>query len=223
MSLFSKKRKASTEEFCKEFYDQYVFAPEISGSDPWQLFCETNYRLIAEADPSFRRTDLTLFMSELRAVRLEIFSLAWQHYLKDKYAPSQSHFTKHYLEVLSDEDIWSSMETYNQAIARSTDGGHDPSTRSGRAHRVMMNELRMGKFKEWQNMGYDPVVVARAANRLGSGPAWKSRRVHTYISFALTDQLQCEITEEARYGIIATIQGFYDGSSESLRTVKIVA
>jgi len=57
---------------------------------------------------------------------------------------------------------------------------------------------------------------------LGSETPWKEKRVHTYLAFALTDKLGCEVNDKARLRILAIIQGFYAGSSESIKEVKIV-
>ena len=82
--------------------------------------------------------------------------------------------------------------------------------------------MRMELFEKWVKLGYDGEIVARAANRLGSDTSWKSNRAHTYLSFALTKQLECEVNDGARPGIMAIIHGFYVGSSESIKEVKVV-
>lgn len=222
MGFFSRKRKVSTEEFCTEFYDQSVFSPDIGGVDPWKTFCETSYRSISEVDSTFRQVNLSAFTSELRSLRLEVFGISWLHHVKDKFAPVQSEFTKRYLEEHGVSDIWESMENYNQATARSTTGGDNPTNRLGRGHIVFLNQMRVEIFEKWIKLGYDPKAIARVVNRLGSGTAWKSKRVHTYLAFALTDKLDCEVNDEAIFRISAIIQGFYDGASESIKEVKIV-
>ena len=222
MGLFLRKGKVSTEEFCAEFYDQSIFSPNIGGVDPWKSFCETFYKSIAEADPIFGQVDISALISELRALRLEVFGIAWFHHVNNKFAPDQSEFTKSYLEERGLTDIWERMENYNQATARSTAGGYDSNSRSGHGHLVYLNQKRADIFDEWLELGYDPKTVARAANRLGSDTAWKSNRVHVYLSFALTDKLGCEVNDEARPRILAIIQGFYEGASESIKEVKIV-
>lgn len=222
MGLFLKKRRVSTEEFCIEFYDQSILSPDIGGMDPWKVFCETSYRSIVEVDSTFGQVVLSVFISELRALRLEVFGIAWLHHVKDKFAPGQSEFTKRYLEQHGIADIWESMEVYNKATARSTTSGHDPNSRTGLGYLTFINQFRMILFEKWVKLGYDPKAVGRAANRLGSDTKWKSKSVHVYLSFALTDQLECEVNDEARSRILAIIQGFYDEASESIKEVKIV-
>jgi len=222
MGLFSRKRKVSTEEFCTEFYDKSIFSPDLDGVDPWEVFCETSYKSIAEADPTFGQVDISALISELRALRLEVFGIAWLHHVNDKFAPDQSEFTKLYLEKHGLADIWESMENYNQATARSAKGGNDPNSRRGRGYITYLNQFRLILFEKWVKLGYDPKAVARASNRLGSETPWKSTRVHTYLAFALTDKLDCKVNDEAIFRISAIIQGFYEGASESIKEVKIV-
>ncbi len=221
MGIFSRKRKVLIGEFCREFYDKAIFAPKIAGSDPWKLFCESCYKFIKEDDHTFGQVDLSSFTLELLAIRLEVFGVAWLHHVNDKFAPRQSEFTKSYLEELEHTDIWKSMGNYNQAIARSTTGDLDPNSKSDRAYNTFLNSLRVDFFNKW-SVGYDSEAVARAANRLESFRRWKSMGVHSYLSIALTDQLLCEVNDEAIYRITVIIQGFYNGAWESIKEVKII-
>lgn len=223
MGLFSRKPKISIELYCRDFYDQYVFGPEIGEVKPWPLICETDYKFIVEADATFQEVDLALFTSELRILWFEVVGIAWFHHVKEEFAPVQSEFTKRYLHERDEDEIWISMEGYNQATARSAWGGRDSSSRLGRGRRTYLNVRRARLFDLWVSRGLDPVSVARAANRLGSKPEWKSHRVHNYLSFALTDRLSCKVNEEGRFRIMVRIEGLYRGASESIRKVKIVS
>jgi hypothetical protein len=223
MGLFSSKREVSTEEFCRDYYDNSIFEADLRGLDPWEAFCQSSYKMILEADPQFQTVDFSAFASELRALRLEVFSTAWLHSFKDRFAPYQSEFTKQYLENHSISEVWEQMGDYNQAVARSTAGNFDPNSRSGRAALATMDKARADKFEHWINMGYDPDTVARVANRTDSDYAVKSSRLYVYLSFALTDRLNCDVNEEARGRLISIIRGFYEGAKESLKEVKITA
>lgn len=223
VGLFSQKPRVSIKEFCKGFYDEFIFPPNIGEVNPWEAFGEMSYKMVLGADPTFKTVSLSSFTAELRTLRLEVFGIAWFHNVKDKHAPAQSEFTKHYLEEHGFTDIWESLEDYNKAVARSTTGGHDPDTRLGRASIVFLNQMRSALFDEWVQTVSDPKNAARAANRIGSHVSWKSMRAHSYLSFALTDRMQCEVNEEARTRIVAIIQGLYDGASEAIKAVKIIA
>jgi len=223
MGLFTQKRTATTVEFCSAFYDE-AFYSVVGGVDMWKVFAEKSHQMIAEADSHFKQVNFPAFISELQALRLEVFGVAWLHCVKDKFAPSQSAFTKLYCEEHGRADIWEMMVNYNQAIARATadHGGRDPNRRMDRAQIVFVNNMRASLFDKWIALGYDPESVARAANRIFCENPWKSYRTHMYLSVVLTDQLKCEINEEARSRVIAVIQGFYAGAAEAIREVTIV-
>jgi hypothetical protein len=222
MGFFSRKRKISTKEFCQEFYDQFVFPPELRGIDMWQVGCETFYKSIADADPQFRKVDIVHLTSEMRAIRLEVIGIAWLHHVEVKFALLQSEFTKRYLEEKGASNVWETMEDYNQAIARSTTLGHDPNSRFGRANLAFLYKRRADFFDEWFKSAYAPDAIARAANRFGCETAWKSGAAHTCLSFMLTNRLGCEVNDDARMRIIFILQGFFEGASDSLKNVKIV-
>jgi hypothetical protein len=221
MGIFSSKQKISTEDFCRNFYEQFVFAPELRGVTLWNVMCETDYKLIADADPHFRKVDIDDWKLEMQALYLEVVALAWLHNLKDKFAPIQSDFTKHYLEEKGVDDVWQLMGDYNQAIARASASGYNPNHRIGRAGITMLNLTRVSLAKEWNQLGYSLDAIGRAANRFGSQAVW--RAVLTSLSFTLTKRLEYEANDEARLIIIAIIQGFYDGASEAIKGVKIVS
>jgi hypothetical protein len=221
MGLFNRKPKISIQEWCEDFYGNYVFAPRIGNVDPWQVFCETNRKMISQSDSNFSQVNDSELSDQLLALRLEVIGIAWIIHVKDNLAPKQSECTRLYLLNHGQERFWDMMEPYNQATAKSTVGGSDSSTRTGRAHITFMNSMRMQLFDKWITTVSDAKDAARAANRIGSNVPWKANRTHVYLSFALADQLECEFNDEARMGIMAVIQGFFNGASEELQKVKI--
>lgn len=195
--------------------------------DPWKVICETSYKMIADIDPIFEQVDFSTFLYELRALRLEVFDIAWWRcfYKKDKILLDQSEFAKRFLEERGDDDIWGAMGNYNQAIARATMGGRKPNSGAERAHVTFMNSMRTSLFERWLKLGYDEMIIARVANRFGSTKAWKSERGHVYLSFELGRQLDFdyeELSKEACSAILFIIQGFYNGSLEAIKKVRIV-
>lgn len=223
MGLFDRKPKMSVQEWCEHFYDRYVFAPAIGGQDPWQLFCKTARDQVARVDPAFAAVDATALSEHLLALRLEVVGIAWILRVKDSLAPQQSECTRHYLLSHKQERFWELMEPFNQAAARAVVGGSDPNTATGRAHIAFINSMRAQLFDKWVTMVSDPKDAARPANRIGSDVPWKSNRSHVYLSFELTRQLQCELSDEARHGLMAIIHGFFNGTTEELQKVKIVS
>lgn len=222
MGLFSRKPKISTEDFCRDFYDRYIFGRDIGEVEPWQLIWETDYEFIVEADAAFKKVEFALFATELRILWFEVFGIAWFHHVKEEFAPPHSEFTRGYLQERGEGETWVAMGDYNQAAAQSAWGGRDSNSRLGRGRRTYLNVRRARMFDLWVGKGLDPVSVARAANRLGSKSAWKSHRVHNYLSSALTDRLSCEVNDEGRFRIMVRIEGLYRGASEAIRDVKIV-
>ena len=223
MGLFDRKPKISVQEWCENFYNNQVFSSPIGGADPWQLFCTSVRDQITQSDPTFSEVDAVALYDQLLALRLEVIGIAWVLGVKDDLSPKQSESTRLYLLNHNRERFWDMMEPFNQAVAKATVGGSDPSTRTGRAHITFMNSMRTQLFDKWIGTVSDGKDAARAANRIGSNVPWKSYKTHIYLSFALTDQLHCEVNEEARDGLIAVIGGFFDGASEELRKVKIVS
>jgi len=223
MGLFDRKPKTSVQDWCEHFYNNYVFVSPIGGADPWRRYCDLARDQIAQSDPTFSGVEAVGLSDQLLALRLEVIGIAWIMRVKTELSPEQSECTRQYLLNHNQERFWEMMEPYNQATAKSTVGGNDPGTRMGRGHITFMNLKRTELFDKWAARVSDPKDAARPANRIGSNVPWKSHRTHVYLSFALTEQLRCEINDDARKGLTAVIQGFFDGASEELRKVRIVS
>ncbi|MEE9442097.1 MAG: hypothetical protein V3V99_05460 [candidate division Zixibacteria bacterium] len=222
MGLFDRKPKLDTQDFCDDFYDNYVFAPDISGVNPWHTFCDIFQQQLLKLDPNFAVADVSRFPDQLLALRLEVIGIVWMLHVKQNLSPIQSQCTRTYLTYIGRSDLWDMMKPYNKATADSTFLGSDGNTPTGRAHITFINSMRAQVFDKWAIIS-NAKDAGRAANRIGCKVPWKSRLTHTCLSFVLTEQLQCEINEEARLAIIATIQGFYEGTYEKLSEVKIVS
>lgn len=219
MKMFEGKSKMTVKEWCEDFYGDYVFASSIYGEDPWQIFCDSVHNQIFKADSSFSEVDVEDFSDEMLALRLEVIGIAWIMLVNINLAPKQSECTRLYLQNHGHEYFWDMMEPYNSATAKATVGGMD----KGRARITFINIRRTQLFDEWVPFVADPKDAARPANRVGSVVSWKHQKTHIYLSFALTDQLQCEINKEAREKVMAIIHGFFVGVSEELQKVKIVS
>lgn len=121
MKSSKSKRKPTTEDICREYYESQIFRP--TGDDeasPSTFFADASIRL-EEIDASFKRVDFATFYKEMVAVNFELFGLAWiNHYFKPNeespvsFAPEEIVFTKRYVK---DSDIWERMGFYNNAIA----------------------------------------------------------------------------------------------------------
>jgi len=168
--MFSRREKVPCEEFCRDFYERFVFAPDIAGVDPHRLFSETTLRLITDVDSSFSSVSLHDFASNLLLMRLEVANTAWSHASKDIIALKINEFTKSCLLDSDRESLWIGMLAYNQAIEQSATYGADPNTRTGRFRITFVNDMRTRLFDEWIQKGHDSEAAARTANRLGTEP-----------------------------------------------------
>ena len=223
MWFFSRKERVRVDAFCRDFYDTHIMKPILRGVDLGATYCETVKRSIAEVDPRFAPVDPQAFASEIRLIRFEVFGLAWLHQLGDKYAAAQSAFTKSYLEDTGNQDLWHALESYNQAIARSSTAGYSSETAPGRACLAFRNEMLFGLFKKWNAQGFDPTAVARAAGRLFTGTPWKKGITPAFLMLTLCARLGCEVNEDAQTRLVGIIRGLYDGARQAMKRIRVVA
>ena len=221
MGLFSRKRKVQLEEFCRAFYDKYVLNPTIAGVDAGEVYAETVRRSIVEVDEGFAAVDTGLLEAKMTLLRFETFGLAWFHQLGDRHAAAQSVFTKQYLEAHDRVDIWDALEPYNQAAARSSTLGNTAESAAGRAHLAFIDTTRMDLFDRWHEQGFAPEAVARAASRVGTDVAWGRGITAGFLMLTLCQRLGCEVNEEGRFRLAATIRGLYEGAKKALKAVRI--
>jgi len=224
MKFFNRKPKAHLDEFCRNFYDDQILPPSIKGLEGLNvdsIYFDTVRQSVIEADSSFVSVEPQLFAAEMTVLRFEVFGIAWLHEVGDKLAAAQSEFTKRYLEEHRKLDIWESIEPYNQAVARSSTLGLKPDTASGRGHIAFVDSMRMQMFGKWNEQGFDPECVARAANRLATEEAWKKSLTPGYLMLTLCDRLSCDLNEEGQFRLVATIVGLYNGARGLLKEVKI--
>jgi len=221
LSTFSKKRKMSTEDFCQEFYDSYIFETVIDGMDMGSVWWEGVHQSVTSEDPSFGEIDQATFRREMMSLHLELFSLAWAHYFKrEKYTLRQMVFTKRYLEQNSRQEFWESLLPYNVAIGEcSTDIA--TGERARRAIAVGTNSMKINLFSKWVDIGVDPECAARVANRIGSEISWSKGVSCRKLADALLERLDCEVNLGGRLALRAVISGLYNGAKESQKSVKI--
>lgn len=220
MRFFNRKPKLHLDEFCRDFYDNHILYPKIAGINVSSYF-DTVWRFVIEVDPSFVSVDPQSFVAEMNVLRFEVFSLACLHAIGDKQAVMQSEFTKRYLEQCGRSDIWEGMGLYNKAISHSTILEHDPDTPSGRDHHAFLDTLRFQTFLQWQKQGFDGHCIARVVNRLSTEGAWKKSITPGFLMLTLCERLGCEVNEEGRFRLVATIVGLYKGAREALSDVRI--
>ena len=223
MGLFSRKQTVRLGTFCADFYDKNILSPVVEGVDIGRAYFETVMRSVMEADQALAAVDVDRFVFEMTLVRFEAFGLAWLHELGDKHAAAQSAYTKTYLEERGRESIWTSLEPYNQAIARSSTMGHTLETHTGRAYLTFVDRMRADPFDQWHGQGLDPEAVARDAKRISTNVAWDKGITAAFLMWTLCERLGCELNEEAQFRLITAIRGLYAGARQALRRVKVEA
>jgi hypothetical protein len=223
MGFFSKKPRVRLDDFCRDFYDRNILYshPEVARLGYAQVFCDTIKCSIGKVDPRFAAVDSELLKAEMTLVRFEVFGLAWLHQQGNKRAAEQSEFTRLYLEESCRTDIWEAMQPYNKASARSSTLGRTGETATGRAYLTFINETRAAFADEWFKLGFAPLSIGRAVNRLATDVAWKQSLTAAFLMTTICENLECQLNEEAQFRLVAIIRGFYDGVTESLKAVKI--
>jgi len=223
--FFKKRQKVNLEDFCRDFYERNILNPVIQGIDAGASYRDVVKRSIVEADDNFAYIDSQRFGEELVILRFELFALAWLHEFGEKLAVAQSTFTKHYLHEKKRDDIWVDMESYNQAIARSSTLGKKQKEAVDRAYLIRVNKTRLDLFEQLHKEGHDPECIARALNRLFTEEAWNKDVTAGLLMFSLCDRLGFESSfepnKEAQFRIMAVIHGLYDGALQSLKNIEI--
>lgn len=235
MGLFSRKPPVSAEEFCREFYESQVFNPRVAGEDIGQVFWQTVFNSVVEADESFKKIEPPKFQEEMTVLRMELFGLAWMHKFKrEEFTIAQSIFTKRYLEEEGRSEIWDAMGEYNQAIAQSA-----TMTESGKqmdAERIAkVNLARANMFYKWAaaNIG-DPSApteeekmlancVVRVANRIGTDVRRSDCILVKRLTARLADRLGCgvNLNFEALFRLGAVVFGLYAGAEEAIKNLNL--
>ena len=154
MGLFSSKPVVLMEDFCKLYYDSQMFYSgcPIEGS---QNILDASFKLLTEADASFLKIKSDLFESEMIAMHLELFGLAFlRRFPSSDKAVKQSIFTRQYLMGKNKFEIWEAMGAYSKIIAQTatmTSDGRQMSgdTAIGRMTITQVNTFRFGLFEKW--------------------------------------------------------------------------
>jgi hypothetical protein len=241
MGLLSRKPKYTMEEFCRCFYDSQVFDPHVGGTNVGLVLWQYMYNSIAEADESFKSIDFSKFQEEMKALRMELFALAWFDRFKlERYAIPQSLFTRRYLEENGRAVIWDAMSDYNRVLARSfflTRTGEEMKAREGRAKLASISGMRHEMAMKWvaTNIGdkHDDAFTeedtqrlncaSRVFNRIGVDIRREDCVAVKALSGGLASRLGCDagLNSEAFFRIQAYIYGFYQGAKEAIRHTNI--
>ncbi|MEW6142425.1 MAG: hypothetical protein AB1597_04615 [Chloroflexota bacterium] len=242
MGLFDRKPKVSVEEFCRHYYDDYLFSPNpvsqsLGHENVGQIILEPYYKSLVEADPSFEKIGQAKFEEEMTAVRVELFGLAWMLKFQQGDAPiQQTVFTHRYLRETGRFEIWVIGYEYNRILAQSTvvsKDGHQQDGRAGRASVAFTNYMRSGIFEDWVKKSginstclteYDEEhaeCIARAANRLmvdmKRGDCIAVKLLAAKVAERLGYDPSSPRCGEVLFRLGAFIYGFYEGAKEAIK------
>jgi len=224
MGIFSRKQKVNCEEYCRKYYEQVILNPIIKGIGPETIYFDKVIKSIAEADQNLSHITSEKLASEMIPLRFELFALAWMHKFVGDFTIPQSVFTKHYLHEKGRDDVWNGMEHYNKYIHSATLHWLNNLGKMNLAFWYnMRNNLTQNNIEKSKKMGLEiDEVIVRVNNRLCSENAWKQRIIPGSLAFALCEKFGLDyLNKEAGSRLAKSIQGLYEGSYESLASIKI--
>lgn len=242
MPLFSKKPKYALPEFCTAFYLEVIPDTQphnVPGTDlPMPEMSDINRKTaefcvgqVSAVDSTFADVEPKTFATELGALRLEAFALAWAHSFKDdKRVLGQATLLRAYLRRNRREDIWEAMQDYNQTIARSTQKSLPTNERLRRAAVVGQNSLRMSMMDTWTKAGIEGEVAAHAINLNFTEESWAKGFSGSLLVYALLRRIGKLTTEgdpllsnDGSASLVGTVMGMYRDVKERIGRVDIVA
>lgn len=228
MGLFSRKQEVKLDDFCRNFYENQVLNPTIGGINAGEILLKSARDQVSQYYPEFTNIDLKKLSTELIILRFELFALAWTHkFVNGKRVLLQSDFTRQYLQKKGEDDIWTGMEEYNNAIDGATLHWLQSLNRANLGFNYnMRKDLSVQNINEAKKLGIDSEEsIKRANQRLWSENAWKQNIVLQVLVFTLCQRLKIDpekLNKEAVQCLAAIIYGFYQGAKQSWEQVKIV-
>lgn len=221
MGLFSNKPRVSIDEFCHQFYDQYIFNGEIAGVDVTGTYWAAILR--NESFKEVSETERPRFHQEMTALYFEVFALAWAHHhnYRDKMLIPQAVLTKEYLLERQEESLWEAIREYARTGAHAAGAVLKGGDRALRAKLVFQNSFRMDLANEWLEKGIDPEAVGYAINSLFTDEAWSNEVGAIMLADAVLERMNWSSTDERRFQLGAVAKGLYQGVRNELKTVRI--
>jgi len=224
MGLFNRKEKVNLEDFCRNFYDNYILNPIVRSVNFGTALPDY---VINEIDSLFAHIDKHRLTEELMILRFELFALAWTHkFVSGKIVVAQSAFTKQYLNEKGKNDIWNGMEPYNKMINSATLHWLTSLGKMNLSFNYnMRKDLTVKNIEDAKELGIDiDESIERVNNRLWSENAWKQKIPLGGLTDTFCNQLGLntnELNKGADFRLAVMFIGFYDGAQQSWDKVKI--
>ncbi|MDP9236560.1 MAG: hypothetical protein M3P30_04025 [Chloroflexota bacterium] len=229
MPIFNRKPEKTVEDLCREFYDSSVFHRVVGSLDLTLALWDEMSDQLVRVDPSFSLVNRERFRSEMTALRLELFALAFSHSVRSEEKNiRQTAATREYLHANGHEDMVEAMTDYNTAVA---DSALDTATgeRSRRARAGFLLGYRVRVYNKLAQRVHDAGVrdleayqdLARTIERYDTLGAWQRNMTHVRLSAALAKRLDYSPNSDGYFLIQAFIEGMYNGAKGAIKQVKI--
>ena len=203
------KPKVEYRELCGEFFNTQIFSPRVEEKSRGEVYWDGAFQALLSFDPAMSSVDEKLFQLEFRAMYSELFGIAWAHRLEDRDAVlRQVQFTKTYIVSIEQQDVWVTMEAYNQAISDVA----DPS----------VFDRRQGLADRLVAQGMDPEVAGRGVNRLATEEGWKSGAGTELVATSFLTRLGLSATSWGRDSAGELANSMYEKSDSTVKSVKVV-
>jgi hypothetical protein len=231
-------------EFCRVFYESYIFPPVTDGLDVRHAFWDKVFDSVVTADQSFSGIDRSVFRREMTALQLELFGLVWMHHFRleqywgaeEKYILAEIAFTKNYMEENGQIEIWNTMSAYNETIAsamlhpraKAVDRAFEPLISLATSLSLVVTQretdesIRAQGKEQWgKSVGSD--CANRVVNRTSTRDDWGGRPIPIMLTMTLAERLGWK-TDLKAVGF-ACLEGFlnrlYNDSKAAIEAVKL--
>lgn len=243
MKSSKSKRKLTTEDICREYYESQIFRPTgYDEASPAKFFTDASIYLI-EIDASFKGVDMATFLQEMIPVNIELFGLAWLNHnyelsekikIPDYVIPEEIVFTKKYLQENGRGDIWERMSFYNDEILKTVADGIIMPEGWGRfrdipaaireedREEIAEEEIKskiMSSTEAFSKYITDSECINRLAVRLLYIPC-DINRLSQKFSLKLAEQWRCRIKPVGFFALQRVIVGLYQNAVSYLGAVR---
>jgi hypothetical protein len=239
------KRQDPVTDVCKEYYESQIFrSTGYEDASPENFLVDASIYLEV-ADASFKGIDLGELFTEMIAVNIEFFGLAWLNHIynPDKSFPEPAStlpeeitFTKRYLQDTGRGHLWEKMGSYNDALL-STITEESVLGNWGRLRDIpkAIRDEDYEKFKEesllrsvkmWDELlskyTTDSELRSRLVIRSLAVPCNVSRItfLSQKVSLILAERLKRDLNQSGLFALQRVVAGLYDNAVYYLDTVR---
>lgn len=221
MGLLTRKRSVKLEEFCREYYETYVY--NLSGAEKRKttnIIYDGTLNSIQEADSELLTVRTDLFYAVMDLLRIELFALAWIHKFGEKSAIKQGSFTKKYLYEKNKENIWRALQPFDEAVKEASLAVYNPEKSWARTTELTIIKVRADQWTKAVKDGYDSEAAERALGRSATDQIWKGPFIPRYLVVIICKSLSHDLNDECQQRMTDIIRDFY---SLALREINKIA